>query len=495
MRQKSIYFLFFGLILCAQSIQAQDTGNFIGSDSTQVTVKKEEKAKKEKLPRKLERAQKKQGKLLQKLQRKDSSKVTSRQLKKLEANAEEIRQLEKELTPPKIDQDKLLTDLSKDENVAPYLKDYAKYKQVKDAKNGRSALKTTNKEVVKSKEIDEALKESDKLKGAKLDSVSLVSKGKTYGLKELNKQEEVKELKKELKPFMDSPYLKGYTLQDLDSLSADSLKVIAKDTFNNLDKQLEKELSKREDIKAFQREMAKTKEFKNLPESYKKQFDQYSDKEYLQTEGVSRAVKEASKYLAEHQKELNEAQKELTKLKKKYSSVPNSNDLSTATKRNSLKGKPFKERMVFGGNFQLVSTEPLIIDISPVLGYRIDKRFTIAIGATYRARLTEYPKNKIPPTGKDDLTYGYRIFTDYTFWKGFYAHGEYERMSKEFEITPQSDRYERKWVEAAMLGMGRTYTINKTLKGGVQLMYNFLHNNTERVYTSPWVFRFGFEFK
>ena len=143
----------------------------------------------------------------------------------------------------------------------------------------------------------------------------------------------------------------------------------------------------------------------------------------------------------------------------------------------------------------MVSIEPLIIDISPVIGYKIDKRFRVAVGATYRARLTEYPSNATPPTGKDDLTYGYRTFTDYTFWKGFYAHGEYERMSKEFEIAPKTDQYERKWKEAAMVGVGRSYTINNKIKGGVVLMYNFLHNTTEKVYTSPWVFRFGFELK
>lgn len=489
MPAKNTFFILLGLLCFMQTTYAQvDSLSIKKEDSTKAHMLKKQ-------DRKLQHALKKQYKLLAKLAKKDSTQLSPKQLKKLASSNKEVKALEEEMAATKINKNKLLSDLSKDENVAPYLKDYAKYKQVKKTKNAKSAVKTANKEVLKNKELDGVLKESNKLKGVKLDSTSLASKGKTFGLKELEKQEEVKELKEKLQPYINSPYLKGYTLQDLDSLSADSLKAIAKNTFNNLDKLLEKELSKREEMASFQMEMAKMKEFRNLPESYKKQFDQYSDKEYLQKEGVSKAVKEASKYLAEHQKELGEAQKQLTKLKKKYSSVPNSNDLSTATKRNSLKGKPFKERMVIGGNFQLVSTEPLIVDISPVLGYKIDKRFTIAVGATYRARLTEYPKNRIPPTGKDDLTYGYRTFVDYTFWKGFYAHGEYERMSKEFEISPQTDLYARKWVEAAMLGLGRSYTINQKVKGGVVLMYNFLQNNNEKIYTSPWVFRFGIELK
>lgn len=493
--RSTLLFILLGLFFIVQTTQAQvDSLSVLKADKNEKHIQ----AKKEK---KLLKAQQKQDKLITRLNRKDSSQITPKELKKLAASNKEIKQLEKELAIPKISKSKLLSDLSKDTNADPYLKEYAKYKKVKKPTSIAGAVKTTNIELLKNKELDKALKDTQRIKGVKTDSASLVAKGKQYGLAELNKQEEAKAFKKELKPYLGSPYLKGYTLKDLDSLNADSLKVIAKNTFNNLDKVLEKELSKRAEMIAFKKEMALMKEFKNLPENYKKQFDQYSDTEYLQKEGVSRAVKEASKYLAEHQSKLTEAQSKLSKLKKKYSSVPNSKDLSTATKRNSLKGKPFKERLVLGGNLQLVSTQPLIIDASPVVGYKINKRFSIAAGASYRARLTEYPKNNTvtPRRAKDELTYGYRAFSEYIFWKGFYVHGEYERMSKEFEVksvtnTP-TDLFQRKWVEAALLGVGKSYSINNKVKGSINLLYNFIYDNKEQVYPSPWVFRFGFKLK
>lgn len=490
-----LLFILLGLFFIVQTTQAQ-----VDSLSDAPSAKKEVRLQNKK-GKKLLKAQKNQEKFLASLNQKDSTQITPKELKKLAASNKEIKQLEKELAIPKINKNKLLNDLSKDTNADPYLKEYAKYKKVKKPTSFESAVKTTNSELLKNKKLDKGLKDTQKIKGVKTDSASLVAKGKQYGLAELNRQGEVKALKKELKPYLGSPYLKGYTLKDLDSLNADSLKVIAKNTFNNLDKVLEKELSKRAEMVAFKADMAKMKEFKNLPENYKKQFDQYSDTEYLQKEGVSRAVKEASKYLAEHQTKLTAAQTKLSNLKKKYSSVPNSKDLSTATKRNSLKGKPFKERLVLGANIQLVSTQPLIIDTSPVVGYKIDKRFSIDVGVTYRVRLTEYPKNSTgtPRNAKDELTYGYRAFSEYIFWKGFYVHGEYERISKEFEVksatnTP-TDLFQRKWVEAALLGVGKSYNINGKVKGSISLLYNFIYNIEEQVYPSPWVFRFGFNFK
>lgn len=493
--RSTLLFILLGLFFIVQTTEAQvDSLSVLKADKNAEHIQG-------KKGKKLLKAQQKQDKLITRLNRKDSSQITPKELKKLAASNKEIKQLEKELAIPKINKSKLLNDISKDSNADPYLKQYAKYKKFKKPTSIESAVKTTNSELLKNKELDIAIKDSQKIKGVKTDSASVVAKGKQYGLAELNKQEEVKAIKKELKSYLGSPYLKGYTLKDLDSLNADSLKVIAKNTFSNLDKVLEKELSKRAEMVAFKADMAKMKEFKNLPENYKKQFDQYSDAEYLQKEGVSRAVKEASKYLAEHQTKLTAAQTKLSKLKKKYSSVPNSKDLSTATKRNSLKGKPLKERIILGANIQLVSTQPLIIDASPVVGYKINRRFSIAAGATYRARLTEYPKNSTvtPRNAKDELTYGYRVFSEYIFWKGFYAHAEYERMSQEFEVKSATntltDLFQRKWVEAALLGVGKSYNINGKVKGNINLLYNFIYNNKEQVYPSPWVFRFGFELK
>ncbi|MEM7548051.1 MAG: hypothetical protein AAF363_00145 [Bacteroidota bacterium] len=88
----------------------------------------------------------------------------------------------------------------------------------------------------------------------------------------------------------------------------------------------------------------------------------------------------AEQLLADNSDKLTEAKEVMQKLKKKYTSVPNSNDLKDAVKRNSLEEKKFIERLSFGGNFQITSTDPVIIDASPTEAYGISKIFQVGLG-------------------------------------------------------------------------------------------------------------------
>ena len=60
---------------------------------------------------------------------------------------------------------------------------------------------------------------------------------------------------------------------------------------------------------------------------------------------------------------LNTEMLNMQELKKKYSSVLSSNDLSTATKRNSLEGKRLTNRLVFGGTFQIHIDQSTSVDV------------------------------------------------------------------------------------------------------------------------------------
>ena len=60
-------------------------------------------------------------------------------------------------------------------------------------------------------------------------------------------------------------------------------------------------------------------------------------------------------------------------------------------KDNSLKGVPFKERIVTGGGLGLgFGSVQDYVSLSPVLGYSITKKFIAGTGVTYR-----YTNNKI----------------------------------------------------------------------------------------------------
>lgn len=364
------------------------------------------------------------------------------------------------------------------------------------------AKNLTKQELIKTEEnqqVDEEFvpqleiysEHKDKLELLNADSTTIANEAKAIAIEELNKTHAVKDIKDDIAPYINSPYLKGIKLEDLDSMRVEDLQELRKQAFKNVEEHYVNKMLERQEFIQLKEQQAELEALKGLPEAYRKQFEAYKNGETIKNELLTKAVKEAQKMLAKHAPALNSAQADLAKLKKKYSSVPNSEDLSTATKRNSLKGKPLKSRLVLGGNFQVVTTNPVTIDISPVLGYRFNKDFHIAIGATYRARFSSADSTFIKTRyGQDELTYGYRAFANYRFWKAFFVHAEYEKMSKEFEVTG-TDRFVRKWKPGALAGIGSEYTIKGTLKGNVSLLYNFLFDDKERVYQSPWVFRFG----
>jgi len=125
---------------------------------------------------------------------------------------------------------------------------------------------------------------------------------------------------------------------------------------------------------------AEVEKLKDLPGQYKTQYEKYTDPDQLKTQGKEAAVKEAADYFAKHADKLQGAQQKVSKLLSKYREFSNSNDLSTAVKRTSMEGKTFWEHLLIGGNFNVVSTRPFSLDLSPQLGYRIRTNLAIGVG-------------------------------------------------------------------------------------------------------------------
>ncbi|CAK9010392.1 Uncharacterized protein SCF082_LOCUS10656, partial [Durusdinium trenchii] len=187
---------------------------------------------------------------------------------------------------------------------------------------------------------------------------------------------------------------------------------------------------------------------------------------------LNRARQLGSNPLAGKTDKVEAAQKKLTKLKKKYSYVPNSNDLSTAKKASSLEGEPLKKRLKIGGTLQVHAGKPVGIDFNPQLAYRLNKKWSAGLGATYRS---SFGGGERFFSGEEEETYGGRLFTDYTFFKSFFAHGEFEKIHTN-EQDPDRDRLIGQWSNGLLAGIGKEYRLVKKIEGSVMVLYNFLHD-------------------
>ncbi|MGB3780687.1 MAG: hypothetical protein WA960_20140 [Tunicatimonas sp.] len=194
----------------------------------------------------------------------------------------------------------------------------------------------------------------------------------------------------------------------------------------------------------------------------------------------------AQDHFADHRSELQSGQGKLQDLKKKYRQVQASEEVYV--KKESLKGIPFGQRLTYGGTLQVIHQTNLAADLSPLLGYHLNRNVVVGIGATYRLAVSEDYRRVL--TGHP--VYGGRGFGEYTLARGFMLHGEYERLRRRAPLFNQ-EVGEHAFQNAVLVGAGKHYTITKRVRGMVLLLYNLrAADQLPGVYVRPYMVRFGF---
>lgn len=229
---------------------------------------------------------------------------------------------------------------------------------------------------------------------------------------------------------------------------------------------------------------AKFNKAKNIPKDYQEKYGQYSNLDSLKIASVEKG----REFLTGNPEAVAAAQEKITKMKKKYSSVLNSNDLSTATKANSMKGRPLTDRMFIGGSFQFSRTEPFTIFFDPSIGYKINKRLVAGVGTRFQFSFGEYD-TLANNYNRKKSELSYKVFTNYDIFRNFYLTTEFE--NNKILINQTDDGANYKWTPSLFAGIGKSFSISYGFNGYISVVYDFLHNPAQSVYSSPFAVRFG----
>jgi hypothetical protein len=156
---------------------------------------------------------------------------------------------------------------------------------------------------------------------------------------------------------------------------------------------------------------------------------------------------------------------------------------------NSLKGTPFKQRIVTGGGLGLgFGSVQDYFSVSPVIGYSITKKLIAGTGVTYRYTNYKYFKPSIKLTD-----YAVNPFVRYTIYKGFFVQTEYEYLNYEFPVTNVETT--RLSFDSFLAGGGLIQPIGKNLAFYVMALYNFSYQQPVpgrySPYNSPFILRAG----
>ena len=179
-----------------------------------------------------------------------------------------------------------------------------------------------------------------------------------------------------------------------------------------------------------------------------------------------------------------------------------STNISAQDKNNKKEELSPKERLFFGGNFIVsFSTGDAIIEVSPVIGYRVFSRLELATGPIYMYLresdlfLTETRNTHI---------FGGRFYSRYHVVQdldnilpvninlGIFMHAEYAGISVENDFFPGNNKDGRFWDHNVLVGGGIRQPFGKNTYAFISLLYN-LDEDYESIYRSP-VVRFGFIF-
>ena len=195
---------------------------------------------------------------------------------------------------------------------------------------------------------------------------------------------------------------------------------------------------------------------------------------------------------------LQQAQSQLQQLKdkiNKWGKGSSDDIMPEGFKPNDQKTKSFLQRLELGTNFQSQKATnffPVVSDIGLSVGYKLNEKSVIGIGASYKMGWGSGWNNiRITHQGV-----GLRSYIDWKLKGSFYVSGGYEQNYKTAIRNIDRLRNISAWQHSGLIGISKVVSVKSKLfkKTKVQLLWDFL-SYQQLPRTQPIVFRIGYNLK
>jgi hypothetical protein len=193
--------------------------------------------------------------------------------------------------------------------------------------------------------------------------------------------------------------------------------------------------------------------------------------------------------------QISEAQNEISQLKNKLgeSGANSSDDIrAVGFKPNHQKTKSFFKRLEYGTNFQTqpaTSLLPVTSDIGLSVGYKLNDKSVIGLGASYKLGWgCNWNNVSISSQGL-----GFRSYLDWKIKGSVSASGGYEQNYRSAFRDIDQLRDWSAWQQSGLVGLSKIFSIkSKFFKNcKMQLLWDFL-SSRQIPKTQPLVFRIGY---
>lgn len=150
--------------------------------------------------------------------------------------------------------------------------------------------------------------------------------------------------------------------------------------------------------------------------------------------------------------------------------------------KESLKGLPLKDRLVFGGNIGLSFGDVTYIAAEPVVGYRLLPNLITGIGLRYIYYRNNY-------YNYSSSIYGGSLFGRYYVVKGIFGEVSLEGNSLQ-AYDPVEQELTRIWVPSLLVGAGYSTSFGGGAGFYFSILYDLLQDPNSPYYRQP-VIRLG----
>jgi hypothetical protein len=152
------------------------------------------------------------------------------------------------------------------------------------------------------------------------------------------------------------------------------------------------------------------------------------------------------------------------------------------------KKSSFKDHLFFGGGLGLQFGNMTLIDISPMVGYKITPRIGIGVGPTYK--YYGYKDKLNPSYDFKTNVYGGSIFSRIILYENIFAHAEYESLYYKMKNSTSSGLPESLSIQSVLVGGGYRQQIGENAFMNLMILWN-LNETPDSPYTNP-IIRAGF---
>jgi hypothetical protein len=168
---------------------------------------------------------------------------------------------------------------------------------------------------------------------------------------------------------------------------------------------------------------------------------------------------------------------------------------TTPKKEHKSSESSLRDRLFFGGNLGFSSgtnsgISSTIVDISPMVGYKITDKLQAGGGAIYQYYQTNYYG-----ANASYNNWGGRAFTRYMLYESFFPHLEFEYISLDRRriVNGVQEKY-RQGITSLYVGAGYSVPLGDRSSLSLTILYNVLWSEANKYTYSPFSTRIWFQF-